>query len=407
MTIGINAAAAVKQPRTGVEEYTYQLIKHLTMLPEAGEHRFLLYIPKATQMGRGLHADDADKIPPNPPLVKGGEEGIFDFPLPENFEIKILKWPLPMWTQIRLAAEMIFNKPDALFIPVHILPMVHPKNSVVTIHGLEYEYFPQMYPWRHLQYLRWSTRYALKHARKIIAVSENTKQDLVKLYGGDENKIEVVYHGIEQKISNFPALPAGRQFPISKQIPNSKFQIPKPYILYLGRIETKKNIEGILAAYKILKEKFQIPHELILAGMPGFGYDEIKLKIVNCKLKIIETGYISEKEKWQLMKEADIFLFLSFYEGFGLPVLEAQAAGVPVITSFNSSLPEIAGQGALFVDPKNFEQIAEAVKSIIDDNALRAKLIELGYVNIKKFSWEKCARETLEILIKNESRAGA
>ncbi len=122
------------------------------------------------------------------------------------------------------------------------------------------------------------------------------------------------------------------------------------------------------------------------------------MKIVNCKLKIKELGYVSEEEKWQLLAGADIFLFPSFYEGFGLPVLEAQTVGVPVVTSYGSCLPEIAGQGALFVNPANPAQIAEAVKQVIDDKLLRDKLIQLGYANVKRFDWEKCARETLKVL---------
>jgi len=361
MTIGINAMAAIKQPRTGVEEYTYQLIKHLTMLPEAAEHRFFLYLPSVALANKGL-----------------------DFSLPENFEIKILKWPLSfLWTQIRLAWEMIVGPPEALFIPVHILPFFHPKNSIVSIHGLEYEYFPEYYPLLHRWYLRFSTKYALKHAGKIIAISENTKQDLIKLYGGDERKIEVVHHGV--KILNSKA-----------QNINSKIQ--KPYLLYLGRIEQKKNIEGILEAYKILKEKYQITHQLVLAGGPGFGYEKIRSIIHNSRFVIRELGYVNEDEKWQLFNNTEVFLFPSFYEGFGLPVLEAQAAGVPVITSFGSSLPEIAGEGALFINPKNPAQIADAIKSVIDDKNLRDKLVESGYENIKRFRWEKCARETLKIL---------
>jgi len=391
MIIGINAAAAIKQLRTGVEEYTYQLIKHLTMLPEAKEHRFFLYVPAVVLAKADVLTSDASSQ-----IYLNGQNKYFDFPLPENFAIKELKWELPMWTQIRLASEMILNKPDVLFIPVHILPIIHPKNSVVTIHGLEYEYFPQYYPLGHRRYLRWSTRYALKHARKIIAVSENTRQDLIKIYGGDANRIEVVHHGF----SRFDVIPAKAGIRDSGFWLQAGMTIKKPYLLYLGRIEQKKNIDGILEAYKILKEKYQIPHKLILAGAPGFGYDILKLKIKNLKLEIEELGYVSEDEKQRLLANADTFLFPSFYEGFGLPVLEAQAAGVPVATSFSSSLPEIAGQGALFVNPKNPAQIAEAAKAIIDDKTLRDKLIQTGRENIKRFSWEKCARKTLGVLLK-------
>ncbi len=403
MTIGINATAAIKQPRTGVEEYTYQLIKHLTMLPEAREHRFILYTRK---WSTNLSANFTNKILLSPPLEKGGDGGIFDFPLPENFEIKILRWPLPfLWTQIRLAWEMLRQPPEALFIPVHILPIFHPQDSVVTIHGLEYEFFPEYYPILHRLYLRFSTKYAIKYARKIIAISENTKQDLIKLYDCETAKIEVVYHGI-----SFPdVIPArfdeasARRAKAGIQNSGSRIkcgmtEIERPYLLYLGRLEQKKNIDGILEAYKILKEKYQILHELVLAGTPGYGYKNIKAKIQNTKYKIHNCGYVSEKEKWQLLSGADIFLFPSHYEGFGLPVLEAQTAGAPVVTAFSSCLPEVAGEGALFVDPKNPTQIAEAAKSIIDDKALRDKLIKSGYENLKRFSWEKCAQETLKIL---------
>ncbi|MBU1255509.1 glycosyltransferase [Patescibacteria group bacterium] len=177
MTIGINATAAFKQPRTGVEEYAYQLVKHLTILKQGKKHCFVLYQdPRVSSEG---------------------------FSLADNFEIKQLAWPLPMWTQVRLASEMALNKPDVLFIPVHVLPLIHPKNSVVTIHGLEYEYYPKMYHWKHLKYLRWITKYALKNASKIIAVSEATKRDLIDLYNGNPEKITVVHHGVENKFSIF------------------------------------------------------------------------------------------------------------------------------------------------------------------------------------------------------------
>lgn len=371
MTIGINAAAAIKQPRTGVEEYVYQLVKYLTMLPEARRHRFFLYIPE-------------------------GGAGLFDFPLPPNFEIKVLRWPLPfLWTQVRLAWELWRRQPEALFIPAHVLPPGSPKNSVVAIHGLEYEYFPEYYSPLRRWYLRWSTKRAVKRAGGLIAVSDNTKKDLVKLYGCQKEKIEVVYHGAGISINS--VISARSDSPETRREPGMTTG-DNPYLLYLGRVETKKNVQGILEAYKILKEEYKVPHELVLAGARGFGYEILKLKIKNCKLRIKELGYIDDVAKWQLLRGADVFLFPSFYEGFGLPVLEAQSAGVPVVTSANSCLPEVAGEGALFVNPKNPAQIAEAAKLIIDDSDLRDRLRQSGFENIKRFSWEKCARETLKIV---------
>ncbi len=353
MIIGINATAAFKQPRTGVEEYTYQLIKHLTMLKQSKKHRFILYQdPRVSSEG---------------------------FSLTDNFEIKQLKWPWPMWTQVRLASEMVLNKPDLLFIPVHVLPLVSPKNSAVTIHGLEYEYYPKMYPKKHLRYLRWITKYALKNARKIIAVSETTKRDLIDLYNGQPEKITVVHHGFDSNL-------------LSQK--NQKSKEKFPYILYIGRLETKKNVQGLIKAFNLFKKRYKVLHKLVLVGPRGYGYGSLRFNN-----DIIKKGYVSEQEKSELLNNADIFVLPSFYEGFGMPILEAQAVKCPIITSNISSMPEIAGQGAVFVEPRNTEQIAESMYKIISDQELRNDLINKGYENIKRFSWQKCAQETLKVLV--------
>jgi len=343
MVIGIHALAAFKRSRTGVEEYTYQLIKHLTMLEKAKKHRFVLY---TNQTSQSFSQD----------------------------QIRHLKWPFPMWTQIRLGLEMILKKPDLLFIPAHVLPLIHPKKSVVVIHGLEYEYYPKMYPRKHLSYLRWSTRYAVEHARKIIAVSQNTKDDLINFYQADPDKIAMIHHG----------------FSIDKKAKGEKFDWP--YILFLGRLETKKNVHGLIKAFNSLKERYQIPHKLVLAGSFGFGFEGDKSD------QVITTGYVSEDQKWSLLKGADMFVLPSFYEGFGLPILEAQAVGIPVITSNLSSMPEVAGEGALLIEPSDTDQISETIYKLIKSDKMKKDLVEKGYHNIKRFSWQKCARKTLNLL---------
>ncbi len=349
MNIGINAVAAFKKQRTGVEEYTYQLIKHLVMLKEAKKHHFVLYKDK-----------DTDN---------------HNISFPDNFKIKQLSWPLPMWTQIRLALEMTVNKPDVLFIPVHVLPLIRPKNSIVTIHGLEFEYYPKMYPLKHLKYLRWSTKYALKNASKIIAVSENTKKDLVEMYNGNPEKIKVVYHGVK----------------IPKLIDKQKTDYP--YILYIGRLETRKNVNGLINAFNLLKDTYSVPHKLVLAGPMGYGYEKISIG-----KDIIVKGYISDEEKWQLLQNAEMYVLPSLYEGFGMSILEAQIVGCPVITSNVSSMPEVSGNGAILIDPEDIEKICEKIYKVISNQDFKKDLIYKGYENVKNFSWEKCAKETLNIL---------
>lgn len=364
MKIGINVTAAFKKTRTGVEEYVFRLVEALTRLPEAKQYEFLLYKDRRDQ-------------------------GALGFDLPRNFKIKELSFPIA-WTQTRLALEMLVNRPEVLFIPVHILPRFHPANSVVTIHGLEYEYFPEYYPRNFVNYIRSATKYALKQARRIIVVSETTKNDLLKLYGADPQKITVIHHGFSTS-----KLGIENQNKVRSLAPGAQ----KPYLLYLGRIELKKNIPGILDAYKILKEKYQIPHALVLAGSSGYGYDKIKSKIKDLKLEIDQPGFVSEEKKWQLLKSADAFLFPSLYEGFGLPILEAQSVGVPVITSDVSSMPEVAGEGAILVNPQNPEEIAAGIYEAITETEKKKLLIERGFDNLKRFDWKKCAKETLGVLI--------
>jgi glycosyltransferase involved in cell wall biosynthesis len=326
MVIGIDASRAFLRRRTGIEEYSYQVIRNLRdAIPE--EDRVILY-------------------------VRSDQDVSFD--VPRNWRVKKL-WAPRFWTQGRLSLEMLFHPPDVLFVPAHTVPVIHPRKTVVTVHGLEYEMFPGAYSFWERLYMRLSIRFSVRVASLVIAVSENTKRDLMHLYGVPEEKISVVYEGVSE---NF-------QFPISNFQSNSNSKIEKfkiqnsKYLLFIGRLEERKNIVRIIAAFGILKEKYHIPHELVLAGKPGFGYEKIHFKIQNSKFKIREVGYVSEEEKWNLLKNADVFMFPTLYEGFGLPVLEAQAAGVPVVTSDSSSLPEVGGKGALYADPLSPEDIAE------------------------------------------------
>jgi glycosyltransferase involved in cell wall biosynthesis len=330
MIIGIDASRAFIKNRTGIEEYSYQVIKHLAN--ELNECEVVLYVRD------------------------GQQSTVNSQQFPTNWRAKVIKWPY-LWTQIGLSLEMLLRPVDVLFIPAHTVPIIHParnaslfslalsiqkllkifgvsthynkhgdaggpKNTIVTIHGLEYEFCPEAYSFWERIYMRFSIKNSCKWAKKIIAVSENTKKDLMNLYKVPEEKIKVIYEGY--------AADANFQFPISnfQSIFNNK--ISKPYLLFIGRIEVRKNIEGILEAYKILVEKYKIPHTLVLAGSLGYGYDIIKLKIQNylkiknSKLKIIELGYINEAQKWQLLSNAEAFVFPSFYEGFGLPHLRNQ-----------------------------------------------------------------------------------
>ena len=362
MTIGIDASRAFLAKRTGIEEYSYQVIKHLRN--ELADERVALYVRKG-------------HIP--------------DFDLPKSWRVQTVGWPR-LWTQGGLALEMLFHPVDALFVPAHTVPWAHPKKTVVTVHGLEYEFCPEAYSrWERL-YMRWSIRNSCRWASKVIAVSENTKRDLARRYHVSIEKIAVIHEGVYDFLLKSES---------RTDDSSSEFLKLKPYFLFIGRIEARKNVARMIEAFDRFKRKCGTNHQLVLAGKPGYGYEGI----ANCKLQItnssdvVELGYVSEEEKWKLLRNAEGFLFPSLYEGFGLPVLEAQSVGAPVLTSNASSLPEVSGaDSAVLVDPLSVEDIARGIEKIALDSDFRSAIIESGSKNVTRFGWEACARRVAEML---------
>lgn len=367
--IGIDASRAFLKRRTGIEEYAYQTIKHLraTLPPDA---EVILYVRKKLSFHRGR----VQMIVPE-----------IDFELPRHWRVRAL-WAPRFWTQIGLSLEMLFHTPDVLFVPAHTVPLIHPGRTVVTIHGLEYEFCPEGYSFWERVYMHYSIMLSCRVASTVICVSENTKRDVMKLYEVAEEKIRVIYEGYE------------KQSTINNQHLTKKSE--KRYLLFIGRLEERKNIVRIIEVFEILKEKYQVPHELALVGKPGYGYARIKQQIANSKYQnaIIEKGYVSEEKKWELLKNADVFLFPTLYEGFGIPVLEAQSVGVPVVTSNTSSLPEVAGTGAILVDPESVESIVEGIHMVLSDQTWRSGIIEKATHNVSRFSWARCAQDVSFLL---------
>jgi glycosyltransferase involved in cell wall biosynthesis len=362
-TVGIDGSRAFLKYRTGIEEYSYQVVKHLRGAIPA-ETQVKLYVRKK--------------------LRTRGRKLVFiypeiDFVLPSNWQLVGI-WAPRFWTQAGLSLEMLLRPVDTLFVPAHTLPLIGGRRNVVTVHGLEYEVSPESYGFWERLYMRVSIRYSCYKADTVVAVSENTKRDLMRLYGTQEEKIAVIGEGYQKDtISNF------------------KFQISnsQPYVLFIGRIEERKNVVRIIEAFEILKERYQLPHQLVLVGKSGFGYRAInyKLEATSWKEDIIEKGYVTEEEKFELLRNADVFVFPSLYEGFGLPVLEAQAVGVPVVTSNTSSLPEVGGEGAIYADPLSSESIAKGIYTVLQmSEEEKGQLQKKGFENLERFSWEQCAQ---------------
>jgi glycosyltransferase involved in cell wall biosynthesis len=358
MIIGIDGSRAFIKNKTGIEEYSYQVIKGLAKY--LSNEEVILYVKKNQEV---------------------------DFEIPEKWKIKVINFPR-LWTQVGLSLEMFLNPVEVLFVPAHTVPIIHPKKTVVTVHGLEYEFCPAAYSAWERFYMRFSIKNSCLWASEIISVSQNTKKDLMDLYKVSGDRIDVIHEGCE-KVESLKS--------------KVESDIDKSYLLFIGRIEERKNVANIIKAFEILKKEYKIPHQLLLAGKPGYGYEEIKLKIKNSKYSsdIIELGFVSECDKWELLKNAKVFVFPTQYEGFGIPILEAQSVGCPVVASNNSSIPEIVQVSASLVDPENPTEIAKNVFEIISNDKKKKDLVKKGLENVKRFSWEKCAKE-ISIILKVE-----
>lgn len=400
MIIGIDASRANIQHKTGTEWYSFHLIKNLAEIDKT--NKYWLYLNK----------------PPRPDLV----EAIKDNP---NFSFKLLKWPFfAFWTLGRLTLEMFITRPDILFVPAHALPLFGPFKTLNTIHDVAFLRESNLYRskkvktrvraeqkvvnffvWivtlgkyksESLDYLYWSTEFALRHAKKIIAVSEFTKQDILSLYPKTpESQITVVHNGYND------VLYRPLDDPQKHQEVLAKYGLETSYFLYVGRIEKKKNTATLVEAYAILRENHpEIKEKLILVGDASFGYDEVNYVIqeFNLDREVIMPGWVSEEDLPYFFRAASAFIFPTNHEGFGIPVIQSLACGVPAAVSDIPVLREIADDAVLYFNQRDKLSIADALYKIISDQELRAGLTAKGSVQARKFSWRKCAEETLKVI---------
>lgn len=357
MRIGIEAERANFANPTGVEHYAKQMILNLAKIDS--ENSYILYLRSEPQA-----------------WIKE---------LPKNFKYKVMPFPI-FWTQLRISWEMLVDRPDALFVMASALPIIHPKNSVVTIHDLGYIFYPETFTKFQRNYLHFADRYISLFARRIIAVSMQTKRDLIGQYHTDPDKIEVVHHGFDMSTENMEGSDEERER-ISK--------LPEKFMLALGTLQPRKNLIGLIDAFTELKKEKNIPHALVLAGGKGWLYDAIMRKIEN-NPDVIYFGYV--QNRFDLLKKADLLVHPAFYEGFGMGLLDAFAAEVPVASSNVSSLPEVADQAAFYFDPHSREDMKRAIYEAITNEELRREKIALGKERLHEFTWKKCAEKTLDIL---------
>jgi glycosyltransferase involved in cell wall biosynthesis len=373
MLIGIDASRAAVRERTGTENYSLNLIRHLLAL-ESG-HRYRLYFNRS-------------------PAVELCGATVPLFPMTADLELRVMPFPR-LWTHLRLSWEMVRQPPDVLFVPAHVLPLVHPRSSVVTVHDLGYLYYPRAHRPLDRLYLDLSTRYNARAASRVIAVSQATKDDLVQHCGIEPDKITVVYSGCSETMR-----PVEDEATVGRV--KARYGIQGDYVLYVGTLQPRKNLGRLLEAYAMVRKRAEGDETpgLVIAGRKGWLYDQIfqQVERLGLEAEVIFPGYVPQDDLPALLSGARLFVFPSLYEGFGLPVLEAMACGTPVLCSNVSSLPEVAGNAALLIDPLDVESMAETMNRVLKDEGLRARLVERGLQQARQFSWDRCARETLAVL---------
>jgi glycosyltransferase involved in cell wall biosynthesis len=282
------------------------------------------------------------------------------------------------------------DRPDLTWVPAHALPLAFPGRAAVTVHDLGYKFFPQAHPASQRLYLDVSTRFSAGRASIILADSQATADDLMRFYGTPARKIHVVYPGVE--------MPSSAPTDVEVDSMRAKYGLPGRYFLFLGTLQPRKNITRIVQAYARWRATHSDdPAALVLAGGQGWLYDPAWMGGVD---GVILPGYVDDADKRALYAGALAFVFPSLYEGFGFPVLEAMLSGTPVICSNTSSLPELAGDAALLVDPLNVDAIADAMGALSADDGLCTSLGERGYAQARSFSWDAAAQAALEALTK-------
>lgn len=378
MVVAIDASRAASVQKTGVGWYCHHLLQHLKdVIPD--------------DVGVVLYSDQ-----PLPEELR---------PWPQNWQERVLKRRGPMWSQLVLANAALRDRPDVLFIPAHVIPFgltFAPRSKrptlITTIHDVVFKQFPDSYSTRERWYADHATQLAVRHADRIIVPTEAVKRDLERYYGCGLEKMVVVHHGVA--IPVFPERAARVEGQRGDGLRQAQaITEAAPLLLYVGRLERKKNVARMVEAFSRIAS--QHPDlRFVLAGPPGFGYEEVRAAIDRSSVRdrIIETGWVDQTQYHQFLSSASVFLFPTLGEGFGLPILEAMAAGVPVITSSGGAHGEVAGDAALLVDPESTEEIAAAIDRTLRDANLRSDLVRQGQQRVTQFTWTRSAQHTWNVL---------
>lgn len=344
--------------------YTERLLRHLPRV--ASENQYLAFVGK-----------DAPPLP---------EVQLMVSPLPTQHPAVRIAWEqsgFPLWAAL--------CRTDVVHGTVNVLPLARAAPGVVTVHDLSFLRYPETFPRAKAQYLRYAVTFSARSARRVIAVSESTRRDLIELARVREDRVEVVYSGVDERFRPLTDGELGRF--------RSKTFGGRPYILHVGTLQPRKNVNVLIRAFAQLKSGEHIPHKLALVGARGWMYQRLFDLVQDLGLSddVSFVDYVHQNDLPLWYNCADVFTYPSVYEGFGLPILEAMACGTPVVTSASSSLLEVVGEAGITVEPGSDEALAHALSGILNDSARRDSLRAAGLRHAQGWTWDATARETARI----------
>jgi len=370
MNIALVGYEANVKNRVGSNQYAFELIKAIYQLDK--KNQYWVFLPS----------------PPLPDLPKQRK----------NWRYQVVG-PRKLWNIFGLPRALYQQKPDIVFNPGHYSPLFSFAPLVISIMDLGYMRFPQHFTKPIYWKLKLWTGLSIKRARHIFAISESTKNDIITYYTSRRRSLIEYYRVSPDKITvTYPGYDRNRfKVQISKfkvEGVKKKYKVKGDYLLFLSTLKPRKNVEGLLEAFKGLSSQGL---QLVIAGRKGWLYQSIfaKAKELGLESKVVFTGFVDENDVPALMKGAKVFVLPSFWEGFGIPVVEAMACSTPVVVSNAGSLPEIVGEGGIIINPYNPEEIARGIEKAIDN---RDDLIKKGLKQAQKFSWQKCAEKTIKVL---------
>ncbi len=355
MLVGIDASRAIAGQRTGTENYSLGLIRALL---ERGRFDYRLYF--------------RDAPPPELAALTGS-----------RVEMRVMP-AARLWTHTRLAAEVRRHPPDALLVPAHVLPLTHPPASVVTVHDVGFRYFPAAHTGRQRAYLALSTTWAAKRAARLLADSDATRRDVIRLYGVAPERVLVAYPAVDAQYT--PDASPGEAAAL-----RTEYGLSERYVLFVGTLQPRKNV-GVL-----IEAMARAPRDvsLVLVGRPGWGGEAERLHAAVARLGLADRvrflGHAPAADLPGLMRHALALALPSLHEGFGMPLAEAMACGTPTLAANTSSLPEVVGDAGLLLPARDAAAWASAVTQLAVNDGLRRRMSERGLIRAERFTWERAA----------------